>query len=78
MLTVNQVAAQLAVCHKTIRRLIRSGQLAAVKVGGAIRVDPQAVAAYLAANRIKGPSPVVPTPKKGPAAGGRYLEYLRS
>jgi excisionase family DNA binding protein len=39
-LSVAEVAELLAVDHKTVRRLIESGALPALRVGRVIRVDP--------------------------------------
>lgn len=43
MLTVNQVADLLNVHHRTVRRWIKEGQLAAFKVGGSIRIAEESV-----------------------------------
>jgi excisionase family DNA binding protein len=39
-LTVAETAAKLHVSEKTVRRLIAKGALPALRVGGAVRVDP--------------------------------------
>jgi excisionase family DNA binding protein len=39
LLTVVQVAERLAVCEKTVRRLIDRGDLPALRVGAQIRID---------------------------------------
>lgn len=39
LLTVAQAAERLSVNEKTVRRLIHSGRLPALKVGGAVRID---------------------------------------
>jgi len=58
--TVRQVAAQLAVNHKLIRKLIKNGKLDAVKVGGAVRVSEEALQEYLASNAMSKPVKKVP------------------
>jgi excisionase family DNA binding protein len=40
LLTVAETAAKLNVSEKTVRRLIAKGSLPALRVGGAVRVDP--------------------------------------
>jgi len=47
-LTVRQVAAQLGVTPITVYRLVGRGVLAHLRVSNAIRIDPAALAAYLA------------------------------
>ena len=42
-LTIEQVAEQLQVSTKTVRRMIDSGALYAVKAGGQIRIPPDAL-----------------------------------
>jgi excisionase family DNA binding protein len=39
LLTVREAAARLSVNEKTVRRLIHSGSLPALKVGGSVRID---------------------------------------
>lgn len=39
LLTVDEAAAQLRVHRETIRRMIRRGDLAAIKIGNVYRVD---------------------------------------
>ena len=50
--TVKELADKLAVTPMTIYRLVGQGKLPAVKIGRAIRFDPDAVAAFLAAVRV--------------------------
>ena len=40
LLTVAETAAKLNVSEKTVRRLIAKGSLPALRVGGAVRIDP--------------------------------------
>lgn len=54
LLTVVQVAAQLN-CHPLhVRNLLRRG-LPHVRLGRAIRVEPQALAEFIRANRVEPP-----------------------
>jgi excisionase family DNA binding protein len=46
LLTVGEVAARLRVSPVTVRRLIKSGTLEAVRIGRLVRVAPEAVADY--------------------------------
>ncbi len=46
-LTVAEVAAELNVHVSTVYRLVRSGELAGIKVGTAVRVRRSAVDAYI-------------------------------
>ena len=46
LLTVGEVAARLRVSPVTVRRLIKSGALEAVRIGRLVRVTPEAVADY--------------------------------
>lgn len=39
MLTVKEVAETLKVHHMTVRRLIEKGELKAIRIGKAIRID---------------------------------------
>jgi excisionase family DNA binding protein len=50
--TVKQLANRLAVTPMTIYRLVEVEKLPAVKIGRAIRFDPDAVAAFLASVRV--------------------------
>ena len=55
-LTVAEVALLLALCPRTVRRLIRSGQLAAVStssVRGRLRISREALAAFLVSATVK-------------------------
>jgi excisionase family DNA binding protein len=46
LLTKKEVAARLRISPKTVARLIKSGELKAVKVGTLVRIAPEAVIAY--------------------------------
>jgi excisionase family DNA binding protein len=47
LLSVRAVASKLSVSEKTVRRLIESGQLPAVRVGGQVRIDPAELEAFV-------------------------------
>lgn len=47
LLTVRQAAERANVNEETMRRLIHSGRLPALKVAGALRIDPDELEAYL-------------------------------
>jgi excisionase family DNA binding protein len=50
LLTVNEAAARLRVHHRTIRRAIRDGELRAVRVRRAVRIQEEALERYLEKN----------------------------
>lgn len=52
LLTLAQVAEQLAVSLRTVERLVARGELAVVRVGRQVRVRPQDMDAYLDAARL--------------------------
>lgn len=52
LLTLDDVAARLAVCPRTVRTLVRAGQIAHVRVGRQIRVRPEDLDAYLTEARV--------------------------
>jgi len=51
--TINEVASLLKVSPKTVRRLIESGKLSAVRVGRVYRVPHKALEAFLAQSATK-------------------------
>jgi excisionase family DNA binding protein len=53
LLNVYKAAARLAVSEKTIRRLIRKGELSAFRVGGSPRLDPDELEQWLNARRTQ-------------------------
>lgn len=55
LLTIPEVADTLKVSERTVRRLIRSGSLAAYKLGdrGQVRIDEEDLVRYLEAQRIE-------------------------
>jgi excisionase family DNA binding protein len=59
--TLRDSAAQLAVSKSTIRRLIRAGTLAAVRVGGRRLIDSRDLEAFVAAAKQRGMRPGAPT-----------------
>ena len=58
LLTVAETAQRLSVSEDTVRRRMRDGvdPLPAVKFGGCVRVDPRALAAWIA-RRSAAPAP---------------------
>ncbi len=58
LLTVGEVAARLRVSPVTARRLIKSADLEAVRIGRLVRVAPEAVAGYKA--RLRGAADPAP------------------
>ncbi len=54
LLTVSEVAEELAIHPKTVRRLVACGELAAVKIGAAVRVHPADVDAFVDEHRVQG------------------------
>ena len=52
-LTVRETAELLRLCEKQVRRLIRRGELAALRFGTALRIRKSDIAAFVASKRIK-------------------------
>jgi excisionase family DNA binding protein len=52
LLSVAQAAERLNVNEKTVRRLIHSGRLPALKVGAAVRIDASTLDGWLSSNAI--------------------------
>ena len=50
-LTVADVAAQLRVSQRTVRRLVARGQIEAVRIGRSVRITPAAIEQLLRDNR---------------------------
>lgn len=50
-ITVDEVAIRLRVSRMTVYRLVRDGTLPAHRIGRALRIHPDDLAAYLAAAR---------------------------
>lgn len=53
-LTVPEVAGTLLVSEKTVYRLARKGELAAVKVGSAVRVSRASIERFVVAHQMGG------------------------
>jgi len=53
MLTVNEVAGILRCEHKTVRALISSGKLKAVRLGRALRIREMHLEEFLEKNLVK-------------------------
>jgi excisionase family DNA binding protein len=53
LLNVYKASRRLAVSEKTIRRMIRNGELSAFRVGGSLRLDPQELEDWLNARRTQ-------------------------
>jgi excisionase family DNA binding protein len=51
LLTVRQAAERLAVCGKTVRRLIHAEFLPAMRIGRAVRISEDDLRVYLATRR---------------------------
>lgn len=80
LLTVAEAAAELAVHPKTVRRLVERGELAAVKVGAAVRLHPDDLVSFIDAHRTRRPHArrEFPRPSVTRAAGTGFAERLRS
>ena len=53
LLNVYKASQRLAVSEKTIRRMIRNGELSAFRVGGSLRFDAQELEDWLNARRTQ-------------------------
>jgi len=51
LLPISDTADWLGVSRQTVRRLVASGLLPVVRVGGQLRFEPDAIEAYIAAHR---------------------------
>ena len=47
LLTINEVAGQLAVSERTVRRMVRTGELVSARVGSAVRIDAEDLEEYV-------------------------------
>ena len=56
MLTVREVAVELAVCRATVYALLECGELERVWVGRSIRIPAASLEAFLAQNQRQGPA----------------------
>lgn len=61
LLTVEDAAIRLSVSTKSIRRWIEAGELPAVRLGRAVRVEEAAVADFIDARRVEVDSYVPPS-----------------
>jgi excisionase family DNA binding protein len=52
LLTINQTAATLGIARSSVYRLLRDGQLNAVRVGERVRIEPHAIREYLTRHRL--------------------------
>lgn len=50
LLTLKEAGERLAVSARTVDRLIKRGELAAVRVGGQVRIDPRAIETFIETN----------------------------
>ena len=54
LLTVRDTARRLSLCEKSVRNLIAAGELRAIRVGRAVRLSPQDIAAFIEKARSAG------------------------
>jgi excisionase family DNA binding protein len=73
--TIQQVADKLNLNHKTVRKLIKKGQLVARKVGGVLRIPDSAVGTYLEGCKVYVPKEA-PRPAARPRQTGGVFKYL--
>jgi excisionase family DNA binding protein len=71
LLTVQQVADRLGVSTRTVRRLIRRGELGAHRIGRSIRVDGHSVTRLLEATQLVAPHGTNPCPSDATTSGRR-------
>ena len=65
LLTTDEVASMLRLDDpETVRRLARSGRLAAYRVAGKLLFSRAAVARFLDASRVRATPPSAPAPRK--------------
>lgn len=57
MLTVNEAGDFLRVSRPQVNKLVRCGELRAVRVGERLRFRPEDVEDYLERNRVRGAAP---------------------
>lgn len=60
LLTVRQVAEQLSISETMTYRLLDRGDIPKIKIGGAVRIDPDDLRAYLNAQRTPKTEPQQP------------------
>lgn len=66
-LNTNQIGAILGFQGRTIREMCRKGEIPAIEVGGEYRIEKREFREWLAAQKVKGASPV-------PAAAPKIAE----
>lgn len=57
LLTIKQVARQVQVDDKTVRRWIKAGKLSAIELGGRYRIAPADLRQFLEQHRKQAPPP---------------------
>ena len=62
LLTVREVATEMRVSTMTVYRLIKAGELPAIRVGKHFRIKGGDLHAYLDSRIVGGPPPAVPAP----------------
>ena len=70
LLTVREVAAEMRVSTMTVYRLIRAGELPAIRVGKHFRIKGGDLYAYLDSRIVGGGPPLPPAPPRGAGDGG--------
>jgi excisionase family DNA binding protein len=71
-LTVSDAARVLGISPQTVRQLAHAGELpGAYRIGTAIRIPPEAIAAYAAAHPVTGPDPRRDSRRHGHQPAGR-------
>lgn len=75
LLTIKEAADRFAVHPTTVHRMIQRGELEGYRVGGSIRVESDAIDAYLEANRITG-TPHRVTLRRQPTPAAQAYPWL--
>ena len=80
LLTTQETASLLRVHPRTVQRLVERGELSAIHVGAAVRIDPADVAELTARLKRRAEAPQPSTEIVGPGRGQRasFAERLRS
>ena len=52
LLTTGEVASRLSVCNRTVRTMIKSRQLPAIRVGAEYRIDEMDLVKFIDNNRV--------------------------
>ena len=77
LLTVEDAAIRLSVSTKSIRRWIEAGELPAVRLGRAVRVEESALAEFIDGRRVEVESYVPPTRLAARRAARTHMERRR-